>query len=64
MNEIANIFKLVDGSFMGWISLRDGVYTPKAPFLAVKMFRNYFGPNLVKEPPIARANDQQPAVAI
>lgn len=45
--QIANFFKLVEGSFMGWIGVRQGVYTPKAEFLAVQMFRNYFGPNLV-----------------
>lgn len=45
--EIANFFKLVDNAYQGWIGMRRGVYTPKAPLYALTMFRQTFGTVLV-----------------
>lgn len=45
--EVANAFKLVDNAFMGWIGLRDGRYTAKAPFFAMQMYTRHFGRDLV-----------------
>jgi alpha-N-arabinofuranosidase len=45
--DVANMFKLVDASYLGWIGLRNGVYTAKASLMTFQMFRNYFGPTLV-----------------
>jgi alpha-N-arabinofuranosidase len=45
--EVANFFKLVEPTFMGWIGLRDGKYAAKAPYLAFQMFTQHFGSRLV-----------------
>jgi alpha-N-arabinofuranosidase len=55
--QVANLFKLVDASFMGWIGIRQGTYAAKAPLLAVTMLRNYFGPNLVSSATVSPTYD-------
>ncbi len=45
--EIANFFKLVGPTFMGWIGPREGSYVPKAPYLALQMYSSHFGSVLV-----------------
>jgi alpha-N-arabinofuranosidase len=45
--EIANFFKLVDLTFEGAIGLRQGVFAEKASLLAMQMFRQHFGSELV-----------------
>lgn len=59
--EIGNFFKLVDPFYMGWIGMRQEVYTAKASLLAVQMFRNYFGPQLVSTATVSPTYDS-PAV--
>jgi alpha-N-arabinofuranosidase len=44
---MANSFKLVDNLFMGWIGVRGSSYTPKATYSAFRLFRDYFGDQLV-----------------
>lgn len=45
--ELGDAFKLVDGATQGWIGPRDGALIPKAPYYALQMFRQHFGPVLV-----------------
>ena len=55
--QVANFFKLVDTGFMGWIGLRQGTYTAKVSLLAIGMFRNWFGPDLVRSTTVAPSYD-------
>jgi len=45
--DIACAFKLLDASTQGWIGNRDRTYIPKAPYFALQMFTNHFGPLLI-----------------
>ncbi len=45
--ELANAFKLVDSSELGWIGARNDQHIAKAPYYALQMYTKYFGPLLV-----------------
>jgi alpha-N-arabinofuranosidase len=45
--DIANLFKLTDAGFMGWIGMRQETPEPKATALALQMFTRHFGTDLV-----------------
>jgi alpha-N-arabinofuranosidase len=44
---IGNAFKLVDALELSWIGIRNGSLTPKAPYYAMQLFTQHFGPALV-----------------
>jgi alpha-N-arabinofuranosidase len=44
---VANAFKLNEISFMGWISQRNGRWTPNGPYFALQMYTRHFGDVLV-----------------
>ena len=45
--ELANAFKLVDNLAMGWIGVRDGAFTAKAPYYALELYTRHFGTQLL-----------------
>jgi alpha-N-arabinofuranosidase len=55
--DIADMFKLVESTYMGWIGIRNGAYAPKASLLAFQMFRSYFGTNLVSTTTVSPTYD-------
>jgi len=55
--DIANLFKLTDNGFMGWIGRRDGLPAPKASTLALQMFTKYFGTELIHSESVSPTYD-------
>jgi alpha-N-arabinofuranosidase len=45
---IATAFKLVDSAYLGWIGIRQGAYVEKPSLLALEMFTQHFGAELVQ----------------
>ena len=50
---IGDAFKLVDALELSWIGVRNGVLTPKAPYYAMQLFTQHFGPALVSNQTIS-----------
>jgi alpha-N-arabinofuranosidase len=55
--EVANVFKLVDPGFMGWIGVRQNSYAAKATALAMQMFTAHFGTNLISSATVGPVYD-------
>ena len=45
---VATAFKLVDSAYLGWIGVRDGDYIAKPSLLAMQMYTQHFGSELVR----------------
>ena len=61
-STIATAFKLVDSAYLGWIGVRDGDYIAKPSLLAMQMYTQHFGSELVRSSSTAPTFDS-PAVA-
>ncbi|MEO7143857.1 MAG: hypothetical protein ABI165_10190, partial [Bryobacteraceae bacterium] len=45
--DIGCAFKFIDGATQGWVGPLNGTFIEKAPYFALQMFTQHFGPNLV-----------------